>query len=292
LWTTDRVDEQAHSAAADSTGWSGSDAASLQRALEEALRTAAPQRTQGEAPQQRHRSARVAAEASVSLQRGGGAEPRFFAFLWGVFLLAAAAMTVFRGAGLGMFEPATARPAVAALLEMTALGVCALWPMVRLSQAAPSSPLGSAWADLLVLVVPAQGVIWPMVVQAQWPLSVGAGLAALLASWGALVGSIVAAGSARDQPHARTGWMVLTLTLTAGAPALMALGLWAGTPLPQAAALASPYTAILALTSAPSGWSPRMSQEEWLAALAPAVVSVPLWVLAALRSRRPMRRHS
>lgn len=280
------MDEQAHSAAADSTGWSGSDAASLQRALEEALRTAAPQRTQGEAPQQRHRSTRAAADAPVTLQRGGGTEPRLFAFLWGVFLLAAAALTVFNGRDLGLLEPATARPAVAALLEMTALGVCALWPMVRLSQAAPSSPVGAALVDLFVLVVPAQGALWPMVALAQWPISVGAGLAALLVSWGALVGSIVAAGSARDQPHARTGWMVLTLTLTAGAPALMALGLWAGTPLPQAASLASPYTAILALTSAPSGWSPRMSQEEWLAALAPAVVSAPMWGLAALRSRR------
>ncbi len=243
-----------------------------------------PQRHSTLTQQERQHKAGRARRPATCAQ--GSGEPRFFAFFWGVFLLVAAAMTVFSGRDLGVQEPSTARPGVLALIEVALAGVCALWPMVRLSQAGPASPVGAALADLLVLVVPAQGVLWPMVWLAKWPWTIGAGLATLIVSWGALVGSVVAAGSARDDPGARTAWMLLVLAATAGAPAALALAIWVGRPLPEAAALASPYTAAVALVSAPSGLTPRMSQQEWLAVLAPGAASAPLWVWAGMRVRR------
>src|SRR5262249_35293851 len=88
-------------------------------------------------------------------------EPRLFAFLWTLFLFAPTGATFMAAAPPGGASPDVMRPATRALLAVTAAGVCILWPMVRLSQLADEHPIAGVIQDLVVVLIPAQAVIWP-----------------------------------------------------------------------------------------------------------------------------------
>lgn len=219
------------------------------------------------------------------LQNRGG-EPRVLAFFWAMYLLIAAGLTVFSVRDYGVLDSSTFRPAVQTLFIMVSLGVCALWPMVRLSQLPPRSPATAALADLLIVLVPTQGVLWPMIWLSAWPWEIGWGLAALFTSWTALVGALIAVGTAFASRSGRLMAMAAALLITTGAPTFVALEAALGRPAPDSALLASAYTATLAFTTAPSGLSPRMSTLNWLAAWAPLLASAPVWAAAGLLDRR------
>ncbi len=156
------------------------------------------------------------------------AEPRLFAFFWTVYLLAAVLGAVWWLARSPTGGPSAFSPAARTMLVIIAVGVVILWPMTRLSQLAPPRPVVRATAlDLVVMLGPAQLVIWPLVFLADWPVPVVAALCAQLAGWGALIGGVVAlalvrrsqtGGLARGTLRPGLAWMILIVAMVSAVP--------------------------------------------------------------------------
>lgn len=227
-------------------------------------------------------------------------EPRIFALLLSIYLLAAAMLTIFAAPAIGNPSAATFQAASRTLLALVAIGFVAIWPMTRLSQASPRRPVMAALADVVVVSLLAQAVIWPMTVLpggavirplpwlGLWPWSVAAGVAIVYFSWCALIGSMVACGIARNSGWGRAGWMLGIIVVAAGAPiALLVAGRF-NVALPEWLALLSPITASVEFIEAPSGLTARMSAAEWLAAFGPFALSAPFWMIARARTRDTM----
>lgn len=235
-------------------------------------------------------------------------EPRVFALLWSVYLLAAAMLTIFATPMLGISSAGAYMPASRSLLALMAVGAVLLWPMVRLSQAPPTEPVRSALTDLLVVALLAQAVIWPLSVlpggallppfpwPGLWPWEVAAGLGLMFTGWSALVGAIIARGTSKPVGLARTGWMILCVGLALFAPALALTGHSLGLPINEAWWLGSPISAGYALTSAPSGHAPTMDRAEWIASATPTIGALVAWLgpgmLLARRNARGAPRFS
>lgn len=216
-------------------------------------------------------------------------EPRTLVLLWTMFLMASAAVTVFSVGVLGMPQRVQFQPAARAMFAMAAIGLCVLWPMVRLSQAAPSRPLRAVWLDIASLILPAQAIVWPTKLLTGWSWEVLAGCAAAQASWtvlvGAMIGTALRGGAARPI-GARTGWMGAVLLVVGGAPALLLLGGLLGVTPGEAGWLASPLTVSHTLTASLSGLSPGMTRAEWAAVALPGLVGLVGWGLLWLAARR------
>ncbi|MFG0276016.1 MAG: hypothetical protein ACF8QF_13270 [Phycisphaerales bacterium] len=212
-------------------------------------------------------------------------EPRVLALLWSVYLFGAAISTVMRIPVLGMTDLRFVQNASRMLLLLIAVGLVVLWPMVRLSQAPPRRPLLATALDLALLNATLQAVVWPLTWLGKWPLAVTGGVALMLLSWSMLVGGAVACGTARRAGVGRTIWMILCVALVGGAPALAMLAGASGGPIADELALASPLTAVYALTTGPSGLSPTMDATTWTSAWAPLVAALPLWLLAGATIR-------
>lgn len=205
-------------------------------------------------------------------------EPRVFTLLWSIYLLVAAILTVFGVRFIGMTDTGMFRPSMRSMFMLTAVGIGVLWPMVRLSQASPRKPVAAGLADILALVIPAQAVVWPSKLLTGWSWEVTGGVALMLASWSALVGALVASGTARAPGVGRSVWMLACLALVAGAPAgMLLMSLLFGLAPLEAGWLASPITAPFVLTDAPSGLSPSMDVRDWAAAIAPGVLGGLWW---------------
>ncbi len=193
-------------------------------------------------------------------------EPRIFAFFWSLYVLAAVAGSILWLTRLPVISATTYSPAARTLLVVIAAGISVLWPMTRLSQAAPERrPLRSVFADLFVVLAPVQMVVWPMVVLAGWPIDIVAAVAAMLGAWAALAGGILAltfAGRRAPGPVARGAAMTVCIAAALGAPAVLAIE-----PLRGAGALAwlhacSPFTGVFAVTG--SGWTgPTTGLRDW-----------------------------
>lgn len=208
-------------------------------------------------------------------------EPRVFAFIWTIFLMAATMLT-FLSVGPGGIGTSTVyRPAARALIVTLIVGIVLLWPMVRLSQARPVAGGFTAMRqDLFVILVPVQAVVWPQVILGGWSILRMTALDALLISWASLTGALLAIalgrpGSRRTHAGIATWMCAFVLLVAAGLlPTIL-------TPDATAAIVASPVTAALELTS--DEWTrpgPIPTHEHWLAAAAPLLVSGPLWIWA------------
>ena len=153
-------------------------------------------------------------------------EPRVFAFFWTLYLLLATILAFWSVGAPGAHDPAALRPAARAVLAATAVGVTMLWPMTRLSQTRPTARLRSLiramGQDLVVVLVPAQAVIWPQVAMAAWPVSVVSALAASLCAWGLLCGGLLCFALWIGRPS--RGWWMLLFVAIAGLGPLVALG--------------------------------------------------------------------
>lgn len=224
-------------------------------------------------------------------------EPRPFAALWAVYLMASALLTIFALRSIGVPTTQQFVFACRCMLVMTSFGLAVLWPMVRLSQVFPSRGARSLLGDMAVLMLPVQALLWPMPLLTHWRFEVVAALALLLVSWMMLVSGVLmlayaggghGAGAGRTSVASRTGWMLLVIALAAVPGLVGALG---PAPLNEGGAarvllLFSPVGGVFALTGAPSGLSPVMTSVEWLVAGLPAMVGGALWVLArAIRAR-------
>lgn len=203
-------------------------------------------------------------------------EPRLFALGWTVFLMVAATLTVMSSR---IVSPAVPRHAfgVRAMLVMAALGVCVLWPMTRLCQAPPKRPVRATVADIVVLLVPLQALVWPLPLLANWGFDVAAGFALMYTSWALVIGVAVLGGTWTRSVGDRVVWMGACVVLTCAAPVARLL-LPAGAT-PEAWGLASPLSGVFALTAAPSGFTPTMDGVEWAMVVAPLGVAAVGWAV-------------
>ena len=214
-------------------------------------------------------------------------EPRLFALFWCIFLMLSALLTLFAVRNLGAPTSLQHQRGAKAMLTLVVVGICVLWPLTRLSQASPERQSRATLFDLLVLLLPVQGVVWPMPILTNWRWSVVGGLVTMLCCWTLLIGAIVRLGLT-SQDSARRLWaMTLCLIVVGAAPLVwIGLGMLGATGI-QGLLLASPLSAIHALTSAPSGFTPSMTRIEWLAALAPAALALFVFMSATLTGAPP-----
>ncbi len=213
-------------------------------------------------------------------------EPRLLTLCWSIYLLIAAIITVFSVQFIGLNQPNMFQNSTRALMVMTAAGLTILWPMVRLSQAPALRPVRGAFSDFFALMLPAQAIVWPTMLLTSWSWEVTGGVSLLLFSWAALLGAMIAIGAARQPSWRRSIWMAMCLVVVGGVAVSQLIGaILKITPTPTVW-LASPFTAIYALTDAPSGLAPTMTGQEWLASIAPLALATPLWALAAIFAPR------
>lgn len=233
-------------------------------------------------------------------------EPRLFAFLWSLYILVAVMGSILWLARLPIVTASTYSPAARTLLVVLAAGITVLWPMTRLSQMAPErDAVGAMLADLLVIQLPVQLVIWPMSFLANWPVRVVGAVALLFLAWGLLTGGMLAlafAGAARGRnrtrnlagqlprPVTRGIWMAACILAVVAAPAaamvLSNVGQTAKFWL-DALDMASPFTAVFAISG--TGWSgptTAVQRPQWLIVWLTACVGVVCWLWAARRQSR------
>lgn len=202
-------------------------------------------------------------------------EPRLFALAWMVYLMAASGLVLAAIGTAAHLSPHVAAPAARGALVAIALGVCLLWPMLRLSQVPPAR--GKVWVDvsrdLLVVVPPAVAVVLPQSLPflANWPIAVIVGVVVLLAAWALVVGGLIALhyATARGDGAGWSGtlWMLAVLAAVGIGPLVVVLGPEPADESPRPAALISPISGVLELTRARpgSGASAAVSGEHWRA---------------------------
>ncbi len=157
-------------------------------------------------------------------RRTHGGEPRVFAFCWTFYLLLATMGAFWSIGATGVSDASSLRPASRSLLAAMAVGLVILWPMVRLSQERQGS--GSSVVlkqaklvirDLLVLLIPAQAIIWPQVVMAGWPVEVVGALSLAFVSWTVLIGGVLVVARSLDKPGPGV-WMAAIVAMCAVGP--------------------------------------------------------------------------
>lgn len=213
-------------------------------------------------------------------------EPRFFALLWAIYLMAAALFTLFAVRTVGPPLTDQFHYGARAMLELTAVGALILWPMTRLSQLPAQRPAHAICADLVVILVPIQALVWPLPLLTRWNPAVIASIALMLTAWTVLVASILLPAQRSRAPAKRAAAMGAIILASTGAPILQLFFTRFGAPLPPVWNLLSPYTAILELTSAPSGLAVRTSRTDWVFAAAPLVFALVILLPQARKRRR------
>jgi len=226
--------------------------------------------------------------ADWSHRRG---EPRLFAILWMLFLMATSGIMLLGVAAANAISPSVTRPAAIAMLVCAMLGITVLWPMVRLSQVAPQHPVRAAVGDLVVMLPPAYALILPQAFWflSDWPIAVVLAVAGAFTVWGVLVGGVLALALATVRQVGRVSWMLVILAVTLGAPVLLGVGL-VGSPARATNAdptpwwMASPVTAVLDITRPrdATGRSARVAARHWRELGATAAVGGIAWILAGV----------
>lgn len=224
-------------------------------------------------------------------------EPRVFALMLSLYLLGAALLTIFSAPTVGVTSSSTFQFAVRALLALVALASVVIWPLTRLSQASPKNSIAAALADVVVVSLLTQAAIWPATILpggspippipwlGLWSWRVAAGMTVMLFAWSLLIGAMIACGTVRTAAWERTGWMVLILVVTTGFPVAALIAPRLHLVPPDELFLASALTGVMRLPDAPSGLTANMTNLEWIFAVAPALLSAPVWILAWARQR-------
>lgn len=215
-------------------------------------------------------------------------EPRAFALLWCIYLFGCSAVTL-----LGVeqsWPPSTDQYEFPArvLLTMMMFGVAVLWPCVRLSQATPRNPAAASIADALVVLIPAQTLIWPMVLLLAWPWTVVAFIAALTAAWSCVSMGVCAWGVTNTQAHIARRMHAIAAALAAALAAGLVGVVWttltADQP-PQWVWAWCPLTAVWAATEPQSMLAPlTIDRMMWAGAAVPAALGLGLWAAVALHA--------
>ena len=211
-------------------------------------------------------------------------EPRVFALLWAVYLLAAATITVFSVRALGYPRASQFVFAGLSMLTLSMIGIMVLWPALRLSQVRPRAPTVAALLDLAVVLLPVHAIVWPLSMLTGWTWPVTLGLLLVVSGWGSVAGGVLALTL-----HQRNGaWsarllaMLLLLVLCLAAPAFRVLTVQAGRPVQATIDLLSPLSALWSVGLAPEGVQPKMDRAEWLAGAVPLAAGVILLVASGV----------
>ncbi len=133
-------------------------------------------------------------------------EPRVFAMCWLIYVTLTVTGSVrWVVQSTSEISPLSYGPSARIMLIVLATGAMVLWPMVRLSQAAPRrSRLNSAvLGDMAIVLIPSWLVILPLRFVAGWPVDVVGAIAAIFGAWvyllgGVLVLALSAEGAARE----------------------------------------------------------------------------------------------
>ena len=206
-------------------------------------------------------------------------EPKALTLLWSLYLLVAAGMTIFAVDQLWLYDAGVFRISSKVMLGMVGLGIGALWPMVRLSQAAPTNPAGSVLADVMAISVPAQAVLWPLTLLGGWMWGVTAAIALALVAWTLLLGGVIALGVSAFAGIGRSFWMLVALAVVLGAPVwAMSIG-WSAhdNPAPVDWRLCSPLTMGWGMTATLAGGAARLTPDKWIGVLIPAASAIVVW---------------
>ncbi len=245
-------------------------------------------------------AAESAPEITVDRWAHRRAEPRPLALLWTIFLALSTMICLASLAARGATSYESYRPAARSLLTIVAIGLTVLWPMVRLSQSPARSPIAAwVWKDLVVLLLPAQAVIWPQVFffLAKWPTEVVGCVSAMLSAWAILTGALLAWAStlvrreALESPR-RASFMLIVLALVAVGP-LLSLPFRASgrtdtsSPAFDVWGMTSPVTAVFELTRDRlwTGQPARVVAAHWWAVAIVAASAVFAWISFGIWSR-------
>jgi hypothetical protein len=117
------------------------------------------------------------------------------------------------------------RPGVRLLVASIGVGVCAAWPLLRLSAGRERWPVRRVLVDLVTMGTMAQLVLWPLRLTTAWPPERMAAVNAMVLVWASLAGALVALtiGASRSRPRtlAMAGCLLITMI---GVPAQLAAG--------------------------------------------------------------------
>jgi hypothetical protein len=179
------------------------------------------------------------------------------------------------------------------MLVVVAVGATILWPMVRLSQASPRGrAVSHIFADMLVVLLPIQLVVWPLVVLAAWPFTIVLGVSATLAAWVALSGGLLAialsgrpaSGPGDASLAARSFWMIIILLVVCAAPLAGLAFQAARAPMPSWLSMLSPLTAIPMISgTGMSGPQNPVTPLEIQLIISTAIIAACLWAGAGVR---------
>lgn len=175
-------------------------------------------------------------------------------------------------------------PGVRLLLACVAVGLCAAWPLLRLSGPRERWPVFRVVMDLVVLLALFHVVLWPLRLATPWPPSRLALMDAIVFGWTTIVGAIVAVAIHSNVARTRTVAMALCVLVTVlGLPLQIAaesLGLSS-----PPAWLLGPVMSSLSLGSEAG---PESTGSNWAGVVALGVAAAVAWatMLAWLRSAR------
>ncbi len=237
-------------------------------------------------------------------------EPRIFAFGWTLYLMAIVGLMFAQGGALTTFSAESFRPTARVTMVLLLVGGLVLWPLVRLSQARPrAGGSASTIRDLVVILVPAQALIWPQTWLADWPIAIVMMLGALFFVWVLLIGGIVAIGLGPSEARAslsafqqegrplarRTRSWSLIACLVVGLAGLSAPAILdanqTGWLRAQPGWMASPYLSVFEITRdrAWLGSGAAVGRIHWLWVSAVGLLGATVWLSAliinALRAR-------
>lgn len=219
------------------------------------------------------------------------AEPRQFTVLWTVYLLIASAVAIGQSGFLGMIQPEVYQPAARTLMAVAGAGICLLWPMVRLSQAAPTDPRSAFALDAAVVFIPTQAILWSQCLpwMAGWPGSVAGTISLEFAAWSILVGGFLAWYFTRlERRMPRWVFMGFLLCMASAGP-VIAVGAmasrFAGGFAVNVGLAVSPLTFAFeaAADRSWSGATASVSAFHWLMVIPQMAAGVAVWVLSSPR---------
>ncbi len=216
-------------------------------------------------------------------------EPRIFALLWAMYLLASAIVTVFSVRALGYPRAGQFVFGGLSMLTLAMVGIMLLWPALRLSQVRPELPTTAVIFDLAVVLLPVHAIVWPMSMLTGWPWPVTVGILFVITGWGLVAAGVVALtmrpGPSAGSSAARMLAMLLLMVLCLGGPAFRVLSMRAGQPLAGDIDLFSPLSAPWVLGLAAEGQRPDMALTEWVSGAIPAVIGLILLVGCGVMNR-------
>lgn len=233
-------------------------------------------------------------------------EPRVFAFMWTLYLLAATLLGFGSLGAVGAIHASTYRTVARIILVTVSVGIVVVWPMTRLSQVKPArNGVRLAWADFVVVVLTIQAVVVPQVfLPFGWSKSIVIAISLILSAWIFAVAGLLAVAlrpgsrrAAQSPPVHGWLWMLVIILLTFAIPAGLLVSTSSGTAAGtrsgtsneiRRAWLASPVTGVYELTRRRPHTSiaPVLDRNDWIVIGSPAAIGAVFWLVAlGFRSR-------